>query len=351
MIRWNGKRYVPAGVKPLMKGKGVKVPGMPKTKWIASWVGGQEEQVLDCDFTYEFILDPTPTQTLTSTATPTPTITSSSTPTPTPTATYTPTPTTSETVFDSDAAAYLADVIASGGTTNPTISAATNTLFTSLKSNGLYSKMIVMYPFVGGTASSHSINANLNKTYDITWNGGMTHDISGSTGNASNGYGNTNFTTQDYTSMQFSSFGLYINGGDINANGLHGGFFGGNDGLLLGANDGNQIGWRHGQFNGTSKTSNGGVLTGNFISIRTGITQSDLYKNSVNIDTLVVPPQSTYNIPFYLFAANVFNIFTDNYSNDRLSFAFLANNLTYSEVPILSTIINTFQTSLGRNTY
>jgi len=44
MIRWNGKRYVPAGVKPLMNKKGVNVPGMPKTKWIASWVGGEEQE-------------------------------------------------------------------------------------------------------------------------------------------------------------------------------------------------------------------------------------------------------------------------------------------------------------------
>ena len=44
MIRWNGRNYIPAGMKPLLNRKtGANVPGMPKTKWIASWVGGVEE--------------------------------------------------------------------------------------------------------------------------------------------------------------------------------------------------------------------------------------------------------------------------------------------------------------------
>jgi len=39
------------------------------------------------------------------------------------------------------------------------------------------------------------------------------------------------------------------------------------------------------------------------------------------------------------------------YTNDTLGFSFFADGLTYAEVPILDGIINTFQTSLGRNTY
>lgn len=40
MIRWNGKRYIPAGVKPLMRQRnGAPVPGKPNARWVASWVG------------------------------------------------------------------------------------------------------------------------------------------------------------------------------------------------------------------------------------------------------------------------------------------------------------------------
>ena len=182
--------------------------------------------------------------------TPTPSITPSLTPTPTPSAT--PAPIGDfiitqdgdileaqngdliewfEQTLDPDAAAYLADVVASGGTTNPTIEAAVDTLFTDLKSNGLYSKMKAMYPYVGATASSHAINATLNKTFDITWNGGMTHGISGSTGDGINGYGNTNVLLGDLTSLSANTLGFYqINNQQVSANRIDLGSIGGSSG-------------------------------------------------------------------------------------------------------------------------
>lgn len=39
MINWNGRRYVPKGLKPFIGKKGVPVNGRPKTAWVASWVG------------------------------------------------------------------------------------------------------------------------------------------------------------------------------------------------------------------------------------------------------------------------------------------------------------------------
>ena len=274
----------------------------------------------------------TPTNTPTSTVTPTPTTT--------------PTPTPSSISVDPDAAAYLADVITSGGTLNPTISAATDTLFTSLKSAGLYSKMKVMYPYVGGTASSHSINAKLDKTFDITWYGGMTHGISGSTGNGSNGYGDTNFTTNQFVDGNNSSFGIYVVNGDTN-NGIHGGFMGsGTLSIQLGTNRLGDWGWRHGSAS-FQRTANGGLTDGSFIAIRTGNTEAQLYRNTVNVDTFVSATGSLTSTSLLLFNM----VGGSFYTNDTLGFSFFADGLTYAEVPILDGIINTFQTSLGRNTY
>lgn len=43
MIRWNGKRYIPAGIKPLVKARsGAPVPGNKQARWVASWVGGEK---------------------------------------------------------------------------------------------------------------------------------------------------------------------------------------------------------------------------------------------------------------------------------------------------------------------
>jgi hypothetical protein len=48
-----------------------------------------------------------------------------------------------------------------------------------------------MYPLIGGTAASHSIQAKNPYGTNVTWFGGITHGVSGATG-AFGGYGDTN---------------------------------------------------------------------------------------------------------------------------------------------------------------
>jgi hypothetical protein len=86
--------------------------------------------------------------------------------------------------MDSDAAAYLSAVQSAGGTISPTISSATNVLFTELKRLNLYSKVPYFYPIVGGTASSHAImgNRSFGTTYDLTYYGtNISHSSNGIT--------------------------------------------------------------------------------------------------------------------------------------------------------------------------
>jgi len=99
MINWNGRRYKPAGIRRipvnpdkrnLLKPLGQK--GEPIL--VQQFIGGVKKAVsLDCDFTYEFIIPPTPTNTPTPTITPSPSITPTQTITPTPSITPTLTPT------------------------------------------------------------------------------------------------------------------------------------------------------------------------------------------------------------------------------------------------------------------
>ena len=53
--------------------------------------------------------------------------------------------------FDADAQAF----ITAAAITNANQQTAINTLVVSLKSYGLWTKMKAIYPFVGGSASSH----------------------------------------------------------------------------------------------------------------------------------------------------------------------------------------------------
>jgi hypothetical protein len=108
--------------------------------------------------------------------------------------------------MDSDAQAF----ITAASITNSTQQSAVNTLVTSLKSAGIWSKMKAIYPFVGGTATSHSYNLKNTAQYQITWNGGVTHNSNGIICNGTNGFGDTSIvpsvvSTQDNLGLSFYS--------------------------------------------------------------------------------------------------------------------------------------------------
>lgn len=69
--------------------------------------------------------------------------------------------------IDANASAYLSAVISAGGMVDSTSIQAVDTLFKSLKSESLYNKLIIMYPFVGGVGAAHSINALSPGTNDM----------------------------------------------------------------------------------------------------------------------------------------------------------------------------------------
>ena len=103
--------------------------------------------------------------------------------------------------LDPDAQAF----ITAAAITDPTQQAAINTLVVDLKGYSIWTKMKALYPMVGGTSSTHSYNLKNPAQYQITWNGGQTHDANGYTPGV-NGYGNTGFATNLFTSA--NNFGL-----------------------------------------------------------------------------------------------------------------------------------------------
>ena len=114
---------------------------------------------------------------------------------------------------DADAQAF----ITAANITDSTQQTAINTLVTDLKSNNLWTKMKALYPMVGGTATSHSYNLKNPSQFQITWNGGLTHDSNGVTGNGTNGYGNLNLNPRANLTTQYS-FGTYCRVNNGNAN-------------------------------------------------------------------------------------------------------------------------------------
>jgi len=303
---------------------------------------------------------------------PSPTPTSTVTPTVTPTSTVTPTPSPGP-AFDADAAAYLAAVISAGGTTDATISAATNTLFTDLKSNGLYSKMSFFHPYIGGVANSNKINAKNPGTNDLIFTGSFTHNYSGSVANNGTSMASTQWigppTGGSIDDFHFSFYCGTINSVSYGGGAVYMQEFGNLD-TLYSTNA--VFGWLGGAdypVDGGQTYFNGGVLnnyiiisqavmsgtTGLFGASRVSTTDFRAYKNGSQVgstQTLTRDqswPSITLMSPGYTVPPNTSG--NQISSGRRRQFTTFGTSLTPAEFNTLSTIINTFQTTLGRNTY
>jgi len=282
-------------------------------------------------------------------------------PTPTPTSTPTVTPSPGP-AFDADAAAYLAAVIATGGTLNSTISGATDTLYTSLKSAGLYSKLSRFYPMLGTTSSTMAVEGKNPSLNPIGFNGSWTFDYSGATGDGSTTYGNigridlidnasfTGYSHSFYVTKQANNIATFEY--DISA------FNTSNNGSY-----GDGINFRYTRFGDdcpaayTTPVYYDGFF-GATISASTIPTTSGVQMVQAQTNQIVNGPGGnvTYvnnvpSIPVYFGARNENNSSAIYNSTKRYAFLTIGSYLTTSEMTTLESIINTFQTTLGRNTY
>jgi hypothetical protein len=92
---------------------------------------------------------------------------------------------------DNDAAAFLQEA----GIADYMQQRAIFELVSRLKGAGLWSKMKAIYPFVGGTASSHKWNLkdpqDTDAAFRLSFSGGWTHSATGADPNGTNAYANT----------------------------------------------------------------------------------------------------------------------------------------------------------------
>jgi len=339
---WN--KLMRANVVARVIPKGMAVPGL----------GGQ-------DFNGETPISsptPTPSITPTQTITPTPTITPTSTLTPTPTPSITPSasPIPSGTT---EANAYLERVVATGGTIDATISAATRTLFTSLVSNGLYDKLHSFYLHIGGTSASHSLQAK-STSNPILYAGGWTFsNAGGSKPNGTNAYGTLGGNINLKLSLNNAGIGYYSLTNDISAGNKA-------DMALEDYNIGNTpviavYGYRNSSSRprlqmcvdnnqATNDTTNT-ESTGFYVGSRTGSTTQQMYKNGSIVLDGVLTSTAVPEREITIGALHQAGIQFTDYSPRAHGFNFIGDGLTDSEVSTFSTIVNNFQTSLGRNTY
>jgi len=112
--------------------------------------------------------------------------------------------------LDPDAVAFLT----AAGITDATITLAIDTLVKDLKSYGIWTKMKAIYPFVGGTATTHKFNlknpVDSDAAFRLVFSGGITHSSTGLISNGTNGFYTTKFNTSINGSQNNQSLGIYV---------------------------------------------------------------------------------------------------------------------------------------------
>jgi hypothetical protein len=251
------------------------------------------------------------------------------------------------------------DFIDAAGITGDVQQQAINNLVKGLKADGLWDKMKAIYPFVGGTASTHKYNLkdprDLDAAYRLVFNGGWTHDNNGVTPNGTNAYANTflNPTTALTNYNAHSSVYNRANGNDGWDIGLTQSVGGYLNEFLLASKIGVQSISGLYDYNGIG--TNGDVIAssatsmGFFSNSITSNTSQRLYKNGTQIGANTNTNTSTpANGNIYIAAVNDINTTAIAFNSAPKAFASIGNGLTPTEASNLYTRVQTYQTALSR---
>lgn len=248
-------------------------------------------------------------------------------------------------VSDPDAQAFITAAVI----TDSTQQNAINQFVIDLKAYGIWNKMKALYPFVGGTASTHKFNLknplDTNAAFRILWNGGVTHSSNGVQFGGVNGYGDTNLLASTTLSLNSTHVSVYSR---TNANVLAPSICN-----IIGAlsfetslwlRDSNTTYLRVNT--NTVSTQSSTDSTGLFIGNRVLSTQQQLMVRgtlssfSVNSNTL----NSTRN--YFIGGDNISG--TPYYDSKQIAFASIGDGLTSQNMTDLTTAVQAFQTTLGR---
>jgi len=198
---------------------------------------------------------------------------------------------------------------------------------------------------VGSSSNSCKINL-ISSGFTGTFNGGWTFNSSGATSNGTNGYFNTTWIPGSNVTVNNNHYGIYTLQNEINT-------------VSFGCSE--SLSTRHFMFLNLSNASypemgdsfitwnNSGINKGNtLISADSGTLRA--YNNGVSVGSISYGGNVPTTRAFYYGARND-TAGIINYGSSPISYATLGLSLTVTDLSNYSTIINTFQTALGRNTY
>ena len=257
------------------------------------------------------------------------------------------------------------------------INASSNTIFQDIiddmfigfKTQGLYTKIQAFYPFLGTTQAQHKWNAknplDTNAAFRLQFFGGGTHSNLGYQCNGTNAYANTFFVPSANTSVENSGITLVSGTNNPAPN---------NNTLDFGSEQttpypGFELSLR--RRNGTVASDDLVGFIGTFINTSQNgvvrITDSDIRGATTVVSTslsnrklfqngqlLITDTKITTNqlptIPAYIGCLNNQGS-PYGYSNQRIQFTAIHEGLTDAEVIALHTIIDNFESAIGRKTW
>ncbi len=249
--------------------------------------------------------------------------------------------------YDTDAQAF----ITAAGITDNTQKTAINTLVLDLKSNSLWTKMLAVYPLVGGTATSHKWNLkdprDLDAAFRLTYTAGtQTHNSNGMQGDGV-GYVSTNISPASHLSindMHVSCYVSNLNSQTALAVDICSYRIPTNVYLGLYKNGTSVFSHLPGNMSNGRLSAAPSSHLGFFCSTRTSSTSHKIYRNGVSIASASTAPTNILEVdPIYLLGLPY------GYRSTKVYPSFTAGlGLSDTDASNLYTIMQAFQTTLGR---
>ena len=246
---------------------------------------------------------------------------------------------------DPDAQAF----ITAASITDPTQQSAINQLVVDLKGYSIWTKMKALYPFVGGTSTTHKYNLkdprDLDAAFRLVFNGGWTHSSTGATPNGTNAYADTKLKIQTNISATSHAFGIYSRTNNTAGTQVWGGFSSSTN--LFIQNNLTAANFASGN-SSTLISYTANPSTGLLLATRRSATDFQAYRSNVSLGTSATNTTSVFDGNVYFGARNTDGV-AGFYSVHQLAFGFFSDGLNSTEAANLYTAVQAFQTTLGRN--
>lgn len=243
---------------------------------------------------------------------------------------------------DADITAFLAAT----GIEDETQIFAITYLVTQLKQNGLWNKMHAIYPFVGGTASRHSVNLKNPNQYKISWSPtGVSHDANGITGDGIAGYGDTGYIINPIYKDNFHMSAYVRNDVAAGAKCAIGCAGIGPVAQILPFSSGNTFQASINQ--NTASTGINNSSSGYFHANRIASNKIIAFKDFIKVFENSTLSTSVPSVSLSILSRHTTNSFT-YYSDYNIALTTLGEALSENESSFIATIILQFQTYLNR---